>query len=320
MYPLNRIRRLRYNEKLRNLVSETKIDIDRMIMPVFVDESLEDKKLIESMTGIYQHSLNSSEEYAKHLNKIGVKWVLLFGIPKTKDAQGTQSHNDQGIIQRAIPIFKENGLGVITDLCMCEYTNHGHCGILRGNTVDNDATIKVYGKIAESQANSGADIIAPSGMMDGQVKVIREALDNSGHDDTPIMSYSSKYSSALYGPFREAAKSSPSFGDRKTYQMNPANRSEAMREIALDIEEGTDIIMVKPALFYMDIVRMAKDMFNLPLAAYSVSGEYQMIRNAVDRKFLPEAAIEESTISIFRGGADIVISYFTEYLATSRNA
>ena len=319
MYPKNRIRRLRISENMRNLVAESSIDIGHMVMPVFIDESLNEKKKIESMTGIYQHSLNSAEEYATMLKRIGVKWVLLFGIPKSKDAEATEAYNGNGIIQRAVPIFRGKGIGVITDLCMCEYPSHGHCGILKGSYVDNDSTINVYGKIAVSQAESGADIIAPSGMMDGEVGKIREYLDSSGFENIPIMAYSAKYSSSLYGPFRDAARSAPSFGDRKTYQMNPPNAREAMREIELDIEEGADIIMVKPASFYQDIIRMARDRFDLPIAAYSVSGEYQMIRNAIDRKFLSESAIEENTMGIFRAGADIVISYFTEQIASLKS-
>ncbi len=315
MYPNMRLRRLRLNENMRELVSETSIDISHMVMPVFIDESLSDKRKIESMSGIYQHSLNSAEAYATRLKELGIKWVLLFGIPKMKDAEGSEAYNEDGIIQRTVPIFRERGISVITDLCMCEYTSHGHCGILKGNYVDNDFTINAYGRIAVSQAQSGADIIAPSGMMDGQVKKIREYLDKSGFENVPIMAYSAKYSSSLYGPFREAAKSAPSFGDRRTYQMNPANGREAMREIAMDVEEGADMIMVKPALFYLDIIRQARERFDHPLVAYSVSGEYQMLKNAIDKKFLNESAIEESTLSIFRAGADIVISYFTEYLA-----
>ncbi len=315
MFPEYRPRRLRANPLLRSLTGETKISLDRLIMPVFIDENLTEPQEIPSLPGIFTQTLDSVDEYAKHLKKIGVNTVLLFGIPEKKDSEGSQSFADDGVIQRSIKSFRNNELLVVTDLCMCEYTDHGHCGILRGKEVWNDKTLDYYGKIAVSQAEAGSNIIAPSGMMDGQVKKIRNELDGNGFENIPIMAYSAKYASSLYGPFRDAAKSTPSFGDRKTYQMDPANINEAMREIELDIEEGADIIMVKPSLFYMDVIREASTIFNRPLAAYGVSGEYNMIINAVKNGFISESAINEYVTSVFRAGADIFITYFAESLA-----
>ena len=315
MFPEYRPRRLRENQILRNLTGETKLSLDRLIMPIFIDETLIEPKEIGSLPGIFTQTLDSIDEYAKHLKKIGINTVLLFGIPENKDSEGSQSFAEDGVIQRSIKSFRDNGLLVVTDLCMCEYTDHGHCGILRGKEVWNDKTLDYYGKIAVSQAEAGSNIIAPSGMMDGQVGAIRNALDGSGFENIPIMAYSAKYASSLYGPFRDAAKSTPSFGDRKTYQMDPANIKEAMREIELDIEEGADIIMVKPSLFYMDVIREASTLFNRPLAAYGVSGEYNMIINAVKNGFISESAINEYVTSVFRAGADIFITYFAESMA-----
>ena len=315
MFPEYRPRRLRANPLLRSLTGETKISLDRLIMPVFIDENLTEPQEIPSLPSIFTQTLDSVDEYAKHLKKIGVNTVLLFGIPEKKDSEGSQSFADDGVIQRSIKSFRNNELLVVTDLCMCEYTDHGHCGILRGKEVWNDKTLDYYGKIAVSQAEAGSNIIAPSGMMDGQVKKIRNELDGKGFENIPIMAYSAKYASSLYGPFRDAAKSTPSFGDRKTYQMDPANINEAMREIELDIEEGADIIMVKPSLFYMDVIREASTIFNRPLAAYGVSGEYNMIINAVKNGFISESAINEYVTSVFRAGADIFITYFAESLA-----
>ncbi len=315
MFPEYRPRRLRANPLLRSLTGETKISLDRLIMPVFIDENLTEPQEIPSLPSIFTQTLDSVDEYAKHLKKIGVNTVLLFGIPEKKDSEGSQSFADDGVIQRSIKSFRNNDLLVVTDLCMCEYTDHGHCGILREKEVWNDKTLDYYGKIAVSQAEAGSNIIAPSGMMDGQVKKIRNELDGNGFENIPIMAYSAKYASSLYGPFRDAAKSTPSFGDRKTYQMDPANINEAMREIELDIEEGADIIMVKPSLFYMDVIREASTIFNRPLAAYGVSGEYNMIINAVKNGFISESAINEYVTSVFRAGADIFITYFAESLA-----
>jgi porphobilinogen synthase len=319
MYPIDRPRRLRFSENLRQLTGETNIKSDKLIMPVFIDETLDKQTEIKSMPGIYSQTLDSLEEYTNNLKKIGLKSVLLFGIPKEKNSEGSQSFNKEGIIQRAIPLFLEKGILTITDLCMCEYTDHGHCGILNGNNVDNDKTIAYYAKIALSQAEAGAQIIAPSGMMDGQIKIIRNALDQNGFNHIPIMAYSAKYASTLYGPFRDAAKSTPTFGDRMSYQMNPANSKEAMREIELDIQEGADIIMVKPALYYLDVIKMASQRFNKPLAAYGVSGEYSMLVNAIRSELISSNSIEEYVLSVFRAGADMFITYFAEYIVSGKH-
>lgn len=316
MFPVARPRRLRSSLNLREFVAETSLDLTKLIMPIFVDETAKEPVPIESMPGISRQTLSSIGPYVSHLEKLGIKGILLFGIPGNKDEVGSSSYDDNGVVQKAIALCKENsGLTVIADLCMCEYTSHGHCGILKGDYVDNDATIESYGKIAVSYAKAGVDVIAPSGMMDGQVAFIRDSLDMAGYTATPIMAYSAKYASSMYGPFREAAESTPSFGDRKTYQMDPRNSREALMEISLDIQEGADIVMVKPALPYLDIIRQARDAFDVPIAAYSVSGEYTMIKNSVEEGLLAESAIEEILLSIFRSGADMIITYFAEYLA-----
>ncbi|MCL4345974.1 MAG: porphobilinogen synthase [Candidatus Thermoplasmatota archaeon] len=314
MFPENRPRRTRRTENLRNLVSETSILREKLIMPVFVDENIKEPKEIQSMPGIFSYPLSELDSYARHLKNIGIRNVLLFGIPESKDGEGSQAYDENGIVQKAIPYFRKNDLLVITDLCMCEYTDHGHCGIVVNGDVDNDATISYYGKIAVSQASAGADMIAPSGMMDGQVAEIRRSLDQAGFNHIPVMAYSAKYASSLYGPFRDAAQSTPSFGNRKTYQMDPANVREAMREIEEDILEGADLIMVKPALFYLDVVREARQRFDLPLVSYGVSGEYSLIMNGIRQKLIAESAIDEYLTSIFRAGADMVITYFAQYL------
>ena len=314
MYPELRMRRLRRNDIIRSLVSETSIIREKLIMPVFVDENISEPKEIQSMPGIFSYPISSLDSYGEHLSKIGIKNVLLFGVPYSKDSQGSQAYDDNGVVQRAIPYFKKHGLLVICDLCMCEYTDHGHCGIIVDGNVDNDETISYYGRIAVSQAKAGADIIAPSGMMDGQVREIRRSLDENGFENIPIMAYSAKYASSLYGPFRDAAQSTPSFGDRKTYQMDPANVREAIREIQEDVQEGADIIMVKPALFYLDVLRTARERFDLPLVSYGVSGEYSLIMNGIKQKLISESSIDEYVTSIFRAGADMVITYFAQYL------
>ena len=314
MYPELRMRRLRRNDRIRSLVSETSIIREKLIMPVFVDENISEPKEIQSMPGIFSYPISSLDSYGEHLSKIGIKNVLLFGVPYSKDSQGSQAYDDNGVVQRAIPYFKKHGLLVICDLCMCEYTDHGHCGIIVDGDVDNDETISCYGRIAVSQAKAGADIIAPSGMMDGQVREIRRSLDQNGFENIPIMAYSAKYASSLYGPFRDAAQSTPSFGDRKTYQMDPANVREAIREIQEDVQEGADIIMVKPALFYLDVLRTARERFDLPLVSYGVSGEYSLIMNGIKQKLISESSIDEYVTSIFRAGADMVITYFAQYL------
>ncbi len=317
---LRRPRRLRINDATRELVRETKINVEDLIYPLFIVEGENIKNEISSLPDVYHFSLDMLDEEIKEIKDLGIKHIILFGIPHDheKDFCGSEAYNDNGIIQRAIRKIKEidSDINVITDVCMCEYTSHGHCGILtKGGYVDNDKTLEYLANIAVSHAKAGADMVAPSDMMDGRVKVIRKALDKEGFFNVPIMSYSVKYASTFYGPFREAANSAPSFGDRKTYQMDPANSNEALIEAELDVLEGADILMVKPALSYLDIIRRVKDNYNLPLAAYNVSGEYAMLKSAVKNGILSEGAIYESIISIKRAGADIIITYFAKDLA-----
>ena len=317
---LRRPRRLRINKATRNLVRETKLNVEDLIYPLFIVEGENIKNEISSLPDVYHFSLDMLEEEIKEIKNLGIEHVILFGIPHEheKDACGSESYNNGGIIQRAVRKIKEiePDMNVVTDVCMCEYTSHGHCGILtEDGYVDNDKTLEYLGKIAVSHAKSGADMIAPSDMMDGRIKAIREALDKAGFVHIPIMSYSVKYASTFYGPFREAANSAPAFGDRKTYQMDPANTNEALVEAELDILEGADILMVKPALSYLDVIRRVKDNYNLPLAAYNVSGEYAMLKSAVKNGILSEDAIYESVMSIKRAGADIIITYFAKELA-----
>lgn len=315
---LNRPRRLRKNETIRSLIRETKLSIEDFIYPIFVQEGTGIKEEIFSMEGIYRYSVDKVLKEIEEVESLGIKAILLFGIPENKDEFGTEGYTEDGIIQRAVREIKKvfPQMYVITDVCMCEYTSHGHCGILLENGyVDNDKTLEYLGKIALSHAKAGADMVAPSDMMDGRIEYIRNCLDENGFETIPIMAYSAKYASSFYGPFRDAADSSPAFGDRKSYQMDPANTDEAIREIELDIMEGADIIMVKPALSYLDIIRRSKDNFNMPLAAYNVSGEYSMLKLAVKEGLLDETAILESLLSIKRAGADIIISYFAKDVA-----
>lgn len=317
---LRRPRRLRINSATRNLVRETKLNIEDLIYPLFIVEGENIKREISSLPDVYHFSLDMLEEEIKEIKDLGIEHVILFGIPHEheKDACGSESYNDNGIIQRAVRKIKEidPNMNVVTDVCMCEYTSHGHCGILTEcGYVDNDKTLDQLAKIAVSHVKAGADMVAPSDMMDGRVKAIREALDKAGFVHIPIMSYSVKYASTFYGPFREAANSAPSFGDRKAYQMDPANTNEALIEAELDVLEGADILMVKPALSYLDVIRKVKDNYNLPLAAYNVSGEYAMLKSAVKNGILSEGAIYESILSIKRAGADIIITYFAKDLA-----
>ena len=309
------MRRLRNSEPIRDMLRETRISGERLVMPVFVDENLKAKKELSSLPGIYTYSPEYYHNYIQDLEGIGTKSILLFGIPGTKDSRGSSAYDRNGVVQEAIRDAKAStGMNVIADLCLCEYTDHGHCGIVEDNYVNNDKTLEIYQKIALSYAESGVDIIAPSGMMDGQVKAIRQVLDEEGFEKVMVMAYSSKYSSNLYGPFREAAQSTPGFGDRKSYQMDYSNSREALMEIDLDVKEGADIVMVKPAIFYLDIISRARSLYNLPIAAYNVSGEYSMIMSAIRNGYLAEDTIREAVTSIFRAGADIVISYFTEAL------
>src|SRR5699024_755254 len=281
---LNRPRRLRKNETIRSLIRETKFSVEDFIYPIFVEEGTNIKEEIPSMEGIYRYSVDRVLKEVEEVENLGIKSILLFGIPANKDVLGTEGYVEDGIVQKATREIKKvfPQMYVITDVCMCEYTSHGHCGILKDNGyVDNDKTLEYLGKIALSHVKAGADMVAPSDMMDGRIEYIRHYLDKNGFETIPIMAYSAKYASSFYGPFRDAADSSPAFGDRRSYQMDSANTDEAMREIELDIMEGADIIMVKPALSYLDIIRRAKDNYNIPLAAYNVSGEYSMLKMAV---------------------------------------
>jgi porphobilinogen synthase len=312
-YPIYRPRRLRKNANFRRMIRETKLSVDNLVYPLFVNPGRNVKKPINSMPGNFQMSVDHLVKEVQKTKDLGIPAVLLFGIPEKKDEVGSGAFADDGIIQQATREIKEKvpDIMVICDLCLCEYTSHGHCGTIKDNDVDNDATLEILAETALSQAKAGADMVAPSGMMDGGVGVIREALDEEGYDALPIMAYSAKYASCFYGPFREAAEGAPQFGDRKSYQMDPANSDEAIREITLDVEEGADIIMVKPALPYLDIICRAKEEFDLPIAAYNVSGEFAMIKAAANLGWLDEEkAMMEALISIKRAGADIIITYF----------
>jgi len=319
-YPDLRLRRLRKSAEIREILGETSIELRKLVMPVFVDENITSPVEIVNMPGIYRIPVERAVEKAKEYEKLGIKSILLFGVPKYKDSMGSSSFDPKGVVQRAISSIKEEtNIVVWADLCLCEYTDTGHCGLVKDGLIDNDSTLEVYAKIARSYAEAGVDGVAPSGMMDGQVSRIRKELDSSGYQDTLILAYSSKFASSLYSPFREAVNSAPAFGDRKTYQMNYRNRREAIREIEEDIEEGADIVMVKPALFYLDIIREARNRFDIPVAAYSVSAEYSMIKTAADQGIIDlRPVLEESLAAIFRAGADLVISYFTEYYASIR--
>lgn len=313
-FPIIRMRRLRRTSALRSINFKARIHPSDLIYPIFIDENAKSPISINSMPNCYRLPLNYLiNEVEKTLN-LGIKAILLFGIPSYKDDIGSSAYDKNGIIPRAIRIIRDNfsnEIVVITDVCLCEYTSHGHCGIIKNGDVDNDSTLEVLGKIAISHAEAGADIVAPSSMMDGQVKYIRRALDNEGFNDIGIMAYSAKFASCFYGPFREAVDSRPKFGDRKSYQMNYGNRNEALREMEIDISEGADIIMIKPALAYLDIIALAKERFNVPLAAYNVSGEYSMIKAAAQMGWIDEkSAVIEILTAIKRAGADLIITYF----------
>ena len=317
-FPEYRPRRLRRNEHFRRLIRETAVGVNDFIYPLFTVSGKGVAKPISSLPGVSQMSPDNIVKAAKESKELGIPAVLLFGIPDQKDELATGAFVKDGVVQVAIREIKQKvpDILVITDLCLCEYTSHGHCGMIEKGQVNNDATLEVLAETAVSHARAGADIVAPSGMMDGQVGAIREGLDDAGFDEVPIMAYSAKYASCFYGPFREAAESTPQFGDRRAYQMDAANSDEAMREINLDVCEGADIIMVKPAMPYLDIIRRAKEEFDLPLAAYQVSGEYSMIKAAAQREWLDgEAAMMESLTSIKRAGADIIITYFAQEAA-----
>lgn len=313
-----RPRRLRSCDNLRRMVRETRVSPESLIYPLFLIEGKNIKEPIPSLEGQYRYSPDRVCEEIEECLKCGVRRVLLFGIPAHKDAVGSSAWDPKGVVQQGIRAIKEKypEMYIITDVCMCEYTDHGHCGILCDHTVDNDKTLEVLAKTALSHVQAGADMVAPSDMMDGRIAAIRHILDENGFVNTPIMSYSAKYASAFYGPFRDAAGSAPAFGDRRGYQMDPHNRKEAMKECALDVEEGADILMIKPALSYLDIIRECSDAFDLPMAAYSVSGEYAMIKSAGKQGLIDEHRVMcESALSIYRAGADILITYFAKELA-----
>jgi len=315
---MNRTRRLRKSEGIRRLVRENKLTIDDLIYPLFIEEGAHIEKDIVSMPGIKRFSLDRIHTELNEVVSLGIPAVLLFGIPTEKDDTGTETWNDQGIMQQAIRYIKKNypNLYVITDVCFCEYTSHGHCGVIHDNDVDNDATLVNLAKQVISHAKAGVDMVAPSGMMDGTIGTIREALDNTGFYSLPIMGYSVKYASAFYGPFRDAADSAPTFGDRRTYQMDPANRDEGAREATYDDQEGADILMVKPALSYLDIIRDLKNTYDRPIACYNVSGEYAMVKAAAEKGWIDgERVMMESLLSMKRAGADIIITYFAKEVA-----
>lgn len=315
---INRTRRLRKTENIRRLVRENKLTIDDLIYPLFIEEGENIETEIVSMPGIKRYSLDTISKELDEVVALDIPAVLLFGIPSKKDDTGSETWNDNGIMQQAIRFIKKNypSLYVITDVCFCEYTSHGHCGIIHENDVDNDATLPNIAKQVVSHAKAGVDMVAPSGMMDGMITTIREALDNTGFPNLPVMSYAVKYSSAFYGPFRDAADSAPTFGDRRTYQMDPANRDEGMREATFDDQEGADILMVKPALSYLDIIRDLKNNFDRPIACYNVSGEYAMIKAAAANGWIDgERVMMESLLSMKRAGADIIITYFAKEVA-----
>jgi porphobilinogen synthase len=314
-YPTHRPRRLRRTEALRDLVRETRLTARSLIYPLFVCPGSKVQSEIKSMPGNYRWSVDLLVEECKTVHDLGIPAVILFGIPEKKDEVGSEAYDPEGIVQRAVRAIKRAvpGLIVICDLCLCEYTSHGHCGMVKGSEIDNDSTLELLAKAALAQAQAGADIVAPSDMMDGRVARIRAELDARGFNQIPILAYSAKYASGFYGPFREAADSTPQFGDRRSHQMDPANQREAMREIALDIEEGADIIMIKPALPYLDVIALARRRFDVPIAAYQVSGEFSLIEAAARLGWIDrERIILESLTSIQRAGADMILTYFAK--------
>ena len=317
-YPDNRMRRLRRTPTLRRMMRETRLSRDNLILPLFVVEGSGVRESIVSMPGVHRFSVDQVVDEAKRVSDLGVPAVILFGIPDDKDARGSGADAEDGIVQRAVSAIKRSvpDLCVITDVCLCEYTDHGHCGLINGEEVENDPSLERLASTALSHARAGADMVAPSDMMDGRVAAIRRSLDANQFDEIPIMAYAAKFASAYYGPFRDAAESTPQFGDRRAYQMDPPNRREALREMRLDLEEGADILMVKPALPYLDILADARREFDVPLAAYHVSGEYSMIHAAAERGWIDgERAMEEALISIKRAGADWILTYAAADLA-----
>jgi porphobilinogen synthase len=312
-FPQLRLRRLRQSKALRTLVRETRIDVQDLVYPMFVVEGKDIKEEITSMPGVFRYSPDRLPLEVEEVTRLKIPAILLFGIPEHKDDYGSSAYYPEGVVQQAIRTIKNTvpELLVITDVCLCEYTSHGHCGVVTGNTVDNDRTLPLLAKMALSHVEAGADIVAPSDMMDGRVKAIREALDEKDYQHIPILSYAAKYASAFYGPFREAAESTPQFGDRRSYQMDSANVREALREVEQDIAEGADIVMVKPALAYLDVIKEVRNTFNCPLAAYNVSGEYAMLKAACRQGWLEEQPVVlEALTAIKRAGADIILTYY----------
>jgi porphobilinogen synthase len=317
-FPATRLRRLRRTSRLRSLVRETRLDLDDFVLPLFACPGEGVVQPLEGLPGIAQRSVDALVDEAESLVALGVSAVLLFGIPEDKDEEGAGAYDDDGIVQRALRALRDGfpGLVLATDVCLCEYTSHGHCGVVRGGEIDNDASLELLARTAISHAEAGADTICPSDMMDGRVGAIREALDDAGFEQIPIVSYAAKYASAFYGPFREAAESIPAFGDRRGYQLDPANVREALRECELDVNEGADALIVKPALPYLDVLRAVRERFDLPVGSYNVSGEYAMLKAAAQSGWLDEReAALESLTAIKRAGADFIVSYWTKELA-----
>ena len=318
-FPVHRLRRLRRTESLRRMVGEARLSVDDLIYPMFICPGAGVRSPVDSMPGVDRLSVDQGAEVCREVSDLGIPAVMLFGIPESKDAYGSGAYADDGIVQRAIGAIKQAApeLTVIGDVCLCEYTDHGHCGVIREGDVENDATLRLLVRTALSQANAGADVVAPSDMMDGRVGAIREGLDGEHLKHIPIMAYSAKYASAYYGPFRDAADSVPQFGDRRSYQMDPANSNEALREVELDLEEGADIVMVKPALAYLDVIQRVKSTFEVPVAAYNVSGEYAMIKAAGRMGWIDEERIVlESLTAMKRAGADMILTYFARDVAS----
>jgi len=317
-FPEYRPRRLRKTENLRRMVRETRLSVDNLVMPLFVVPGSRVSNPVGSMPGVAQLSVDRAVEECKAIRDLGIPAVILFGIPDKKDSEGSEAYSDRGIIQQALRAIKQDvpDLVLITDVCLCEYTDHGHCGVVIDGDVDNDSTLDLLAKEAVSHAKAGADIVAPSDMMDGRIGTIREALDEEGFDQVPIMAYAAKFASGFYGPFRDAAESTPRFGDRRSYQMDPPNGDEALREVQLDIEEGADIVMVKPALAYLDLIWRVKEAFGYPVAAYNVSGEYAMIKAAAQNGWLDEERVMmETLVAMRRAGADLILTYFARAAA-----
>jgi porphobilinogen synthase len=311
-FPIERPRRLRRSERLRRLSRETRLTPDRLIYPLFVAPGSRLRREIPSLPGCYHLSVDEAAREAKEVESLGIAGVILFGLPEGKDPLGTQGYAEDGVVQQAVRAIRAEcrELLVVTDVCLCEYTSHGHCGVVEGEEVRNDPTLDLLARMSISHARAGAHVVAPSDMMDGRVGAIRRALDAEGYPDLPILSYAAKYASAYYGPFREAADSAPQFGDRRGYQMDPANVREALREVRLDVEEGADMVMVKPALAYLDVIRAVREAVDLPVAAYNVSGEYAMIKAAAQRGWVDEPRIVKETLtSIARAGADVILTY-----------